>query len=128
MLTPQPSSRNAIYNSVQQRKNAIGVKITPKQSWYGPIQISYDHMSRHNQKGKHCYYCYVCGIMIRWISIEVLYLSLFELYLSAIPPDTMVVAVVAKDNWNKNFVKTGPISKPSAFTNLCFKAFTHITS
>ena len=38
--------------------------------------------------------------------------------LSAIPPDTMVVAVVAKDNWNRNVVKVGPTAMPSAFTNL----------
>ena len=38
--------------------------------------------------------------------------------LSATPPDTIVVAVVAKDSWKRNVVKVGPISKPSALTNL----------
>lgn len=31
-------------------------------------------------------------------------------------PDTMVVAVVAKLIWNRNVVKAGPISSPSALT------------
>ena len=38
-------------------------------------------------------------------------------HLSAIAPDTMVVAVVAKDNWKRNVVKVGPIASPSASTN-----------
>ena len=45
-------------------------------------------------------------------------LSMSKKYLSAIPPLTMVVAVVAKDSWNKKVVNTGPTAKPSAFTNL----------
>ena len=42
----------------------------------------------------------------------------FVLYLSAIPPLTIVVAVVANDSWNRKVVNTGPTAKPSAFTNL----------
>ena len=33
-------------------------------------------------------------------------------------PDTMVVAVVAKDNWNRKVTKVEPISDPDASTNL----------
>ena len=38
-------------------------------------------------------------------------------YLSAIPPDTMVVAVVANESWNKKVVYVGPIPMPSELTN-----------
>ncbi len=42
------------------------------------------------------------------------------MYLSAIPPDTIVVAVVAKESWKRKVVNTGPLAMPSAVTNLVF--------
>jgi hypothetical protein len=33
-------------------------------------------------------------------------------------PDTMVVAVVANDSWNKKVTKADPISTPEESTNL----------
>jgi hypothetical protein len=39
------------------------------------------------------------------------------MYLSAIPPDTMVVAVVANDSWKRKVVKTGPAAIPLPLTN-----------
>ena len=37
-------------------------------------------------------------------------------HLSAMAPETMVVAVVAKDIWNRKVVNTGPMSSPEAST------------
>jgi hypothetical protein len=38
--------------------------------------------------------------------------------LSAMAPDTIVVAVVAKDSWNRKVTKVEPCSAPEESTNL----------